>query len=215
MKPERALFLSREDFSALLQTAKSDFDVLPHQRERNHMLFCLAGNLGLRVTEVLALRLRDFHLEGEAAFVRVRTRKRKGDHYDDLPLDPKLKHALVGYLTTLGNRARSRYAERREKELLERRSTLSLFPGRDPWTPLGVRQAQLVFKRIAAAAGLEPLLSFHSLRHYRGSEVYRKTKDLTVTQRLMRHRSRASTLRYTHMTPGEEKRANDKVGSVT
>lgn len=52
-------------------------------------------------------------------------------------------------------------------------------------------------KRVGASIGLE--MTTHQLRHTFGAEVNDRTKDLRVTQRLMRHSKSTTTERYTRV----------------
>ena len=51
-----------------------------------------------------------------------------------------------------------------------------------------------------------PGVALHRLRHWYGTEVYRRTKDIRVTQELMRHESPATTAGYT-LVSNEERTA--------
>ena len=54
MKPERSKFLSPAEFRALLAASRNAPGITTN---RNYTLLCLAGNLGLRVQEAVALRV--------------------------------------------------------------------------------------------------------------------------------------------------------------
>lgn len=56
--------------------------------------------------------------------------------------------------------------------------------------------------------------SLHQLRHFFGSEVYRATRDLRVTQTLMRHRSSSTTDRYTYIADADGVDAVGKLPSL-
>lgn len=193
MKADRDRFLTQADFRKLLAASKRS-----RNPDRDHMLFCLAGNLGLRVSEVTGLRLGDFHF-GKKPFVRVRTAKQRVETLDDLPLHPLLERAVKLYLVELGKRALVRFKSlpKPGKFLARHRPDLCLFPGdRTPLGPLTTRAAEKAFKQAAKAAGLRPRVSFHALRHYRGATVYAATSDLSEVKAAMRHRSFHSSLVY-------------------
>ena len=63
---------------------------------------------------------------------------------------------------------------------------------------ISLRTLRHVFRIWQQRAGFERLLCFHSLRHTACSALYRKTKDLSATQRFARHRSILSTQIYVH-----------------
>lgn len=205
LKPERALFLVPDEFRRLLGGAKG-LGQEAH-RDRNYILFLLAGNLGLRVSETVSLRIRDFHLGGEHPFLRVQTKKQKAAVENDLPLNLKLVGPIAAYLTSLGGRAKRRY-HATNGYVSKNRSRLCLFPGPSAIEPMSSRQAQKLFKRAASAAGLDARYSFHSLRHFRGMQLYQATKNLNAVQKFMRHRNLSSTFVYQHLDPEEASAAN-------
>lgn len=211
MKPDRDRFLTRDDFRKLLQAAKQS-----RNPERDYMLFCLAGNLGLRVSEAVGLRLGDFHFRGQEPFLRIRTAKQRVETLDDLPLHPTLERAAKLYLVDLGRRARLRFPGVAGKVLVRGRSSLCLFPSEtSSFRPLTTRAAEKAFDAAAARAGLRPGFSFHALRHYRGVRVYAETRDVLVVKRLLRHRSLHSSFLYMHLDPETSSALNSRVGSVT
>lgn len=53
--------------------------------------------------------------------------------------------------------------------------------------------------------------TLHMLRHRFGTEVYRATKDLRVTQEVLRHSSPMTTTLYTKLTPGDRGLAVDQL----
>jgi site-specific recombinase XerD len=56
-------------------------------------------------------------------------------------------------------------------------------------------------------AGFDRHVSFHVLRHSACSAVYRKTKDIRLTQRFARHKSILTTAVYSHPTDEDLLRA--------
>ena len=61
-------------------------------------------------------------------------------------------------------------------------------------------------KRAAAKLGNEKLLKihFHSLRHWKASQEYHRTKDILYVMKLLGHKNIANTLIYTHLLDSEE-----------
>lgn len=70
-----------------------------------------------------------------------------------------------------------------------------LFEGRRR-NHISISHANNIFNTYAAAAGLDPNISFHSLRHNRGVRVYSKFKDLVLCKDLLRHKNIATTQIY-------------------
>ena len=54
--------------------------------------------------------------------------------------------------------------------------------------------------KLQLKAGIEKPYTFHSTRHTACTSIYRETKDLKLTQVFARHKSPATTERYTHPT---------------
>lgn len=65
---------------------------------------------------------------------------------------------------------------------------------------LSARQARHAFALWQKRAGFERHFRFHDLRHTACSNLYRRTRDIRLTQRFARHRSIVSTMIYTHPT---------------
>ena len=91
-----------------------------------------------------------------------------------------------------------------------------LFPSAgDSHKPITSRAVQQAFKQAAQLAKLEPETSFHSLRHYRGCQIWAATKDIVAVQKFLRHRSVSSSSVYMHMSDEEEQKVNARVGVIT
>lgn len=165
---------------------------------RDYVLMSLALATGLREHELLALNLGDVFDESGRARRRVSLRVFKRSSRDPGPQEVMLSDTVRAKL---------------EKLLRVRRAS-----GGDlgPEAPLFVsrlgkrlsaRQLRHNFHVWQERAGLERRFNFHALRHTACTEVYRRTKDIRLTQRFARHRSILSTSRYTHPTDDELLRA--------
>ena len=58
-------------------------------------------------------------------------------------------------------------------------------------------------KRMVARAGIEKDIHPHSLRHTFATDLYRKTKNLRITQKALGHSNIATTEIYTHIVDDE------------
>ncbi len=67
---------------------------------------------------------------------------------------------------------------------------------------LSARQLRHAFHLWQERAGFERRLSFHSVRHAACTNLYRRTKDIRLTQRFARHKSILTTSIYAH--PSDE-----------
>lgn len=73
------------------------------------------------------------------------------------------------------------------------------------------RDSRLWFEHAVKDAGLAPGLHWHSLRHTFCSRHVAAGTPLLTVQKLAGHRSFQTTLRYSHLSPGDLKRAAEKV----
>jgi integrase len=202
MKPSRAM--TERQFKALIRAAASRRYVTA---ARDRFLFYFLGNTGLRITEALSLQVRDLYLDADPAFLRVVTIKRRRPCHDEVYLDANTARLVRFYVS-------------RTLPQLYAASVASseAFPG--PACPLFLagrrgriggavprlqamsrRNASWLFRTYARLAGLPPTIVLHSLRHYRGTMLLRRTADLEFTRAQMRHRSLRTTAVYQHADP--------------
>lgn len=133
---------------------------------------------GLRVSEVC--RLRPEHLLSDRGQMRVEQGKGKKDRYT--VLSPRLLEQLRTYWRVY------------------RPASGWLFPSAFfPDRPLTKRTATRVFEQAVKLAGLPDNGGIHSLRHSFATHLLEAGVSLPVLQRLMGHRSLATTSRYLHV----------------
>jgi integrase/recombinase XerC len=165
---------------------------------RDHVLMSLALATGLREHELLALNLGDVFDETWRArrHVRLRVFKRSSD-------------APGPQEVVLSDTVRAKV----EKLLRARRASGGEFTAETPLfvsrlgRRLSARQVRHAFQVWQERAGLERRFNFHALRHTACTGMYRRTKDIRLTQRFARHRSVLTTTRYTHPSDDELVRA--------
>jgi integrase/recombinase XerC len=156
---------------------------------RDHVIIAIALGTGLREHEIAALDVGDIANEQGRVRRRVRLRVFKRSNSDlelqQVVLSETLRAKLRHYLGWLERHGRS------------------LAPGEPLFVSrkgnrLSTRQMRTLFAKWQERAGFERHYSFHSLRHAACTNHYRQTKDLRLTQLFARHKSAASTERYTH-----------------
>jgi site-specific recombinase XerC len=156
---------------------------------RDHVILSMALGTGLREHEIAALNLGD--ITDEQGRVRrqvtLRVFKRSND-------DPELQQVVLGETLRAKLRHYLGWLERRGQSIAPE---APLFASRKG-NRLSTRQMRTLFARWQDRAGLERRFTFHSLRHTAITNLYRRTKDLRLSQRFARHRSVATTERYTH-----------------
>jgi integrase/recombinase XerD len=147
---------------------------------KHRMLLEVCYGCGLRVSELVALRVRD--IDGERALLRISQGKGARDR-------------MVILSGTLLERLRRHWALYRPREWL--------FPsGEAQARHLSVDTAQKVFTRAKHTCGIEKVGGIHSLRHAYATHQLESGMALHQLQRLLGHRNMHSTQRYLHWVPG-------------
>jgi integrase/recombinase XerC len=144
---------------------------------RDRAILELLYGTGLRVSELTALRRKDW--EGGGSLVSVRG---KGNRERRVPVGRSARNAMEAYQATLpGGKADA-----------------PLFPGRrGSLSPRTVeRLVRRHLRRIAQRARLSP----HLLRHTFATHLLERGAELRAVQELLGHASLASTEVYTHVT---------------
>ncbi len=179
--------LSRDAVQRLL-----DFEEPPSPAAlRNAAMVEVLYAAGLRVSELVAIRLQDLNLE--AGFVRVWG---KGSKERVVPIGSHARQRVAAYL----QQGRPRF--------LKGRPSVFLFVARAgrPMTRQGFWK---MLHRRAAAAGIPPL-SPHSLRHSFASHLLEGGADLRAVQEMLGHADIATTQIYTHVARERLKKIHQK-----
>lgn len=144
---------------------------------RYRTMLKLCYGCGLRLSEVLAVRVAD--IDGERQLLRVRQGKGAKDRL--VPLSATLLEALRAY-----------WRRYRPKEWL--------FVGRGA-LPLSPTSLQKAYTRAKRQAGVRKDGGIHGLRHAYASHQLAAGLGVERLQRLMGHNSIQTTLRYVHWVP--------------
>ena len=151
--------LSVEEVTLLLQAASAP---------KYKAAFATAYGAGLRVSEVVALKVGD--VDSERMLLRVERGKGGKDRH--AMLSPQLLELLRGW-----------WREGRRRSLLLPGGWL--FPGRNPVEPLSTRQLGRVVRAAAQAAGINKRVSPHTLRHSFATHLLEQGVDVRVIQTLL------------------------------
>jgi len=146
---------------------------------KHRMLLTTCYGCGLRVSELVALKVRD--IDSERHLLRVEQGKGAKDR--QVILSPSLLEQLRGYWR--------RY-----------RPSLWLFPRRDTDIVLDVSTPQKVFTVAKRQVGIDKVGGIHSLRHAYATHQLEAGLPVHQLQRLLGHQNLQSTLRYVHWVPG-------------
>lgn len=143
---------------------------------KHRTLLMTAYGTGLRVSELVHLRVDDIH--SDRMLILVRGGKGDKDRYT--LLSPRLLKELRSYWR--------QYRPRRW-----------LFPGRKD-VPLNTTTPQKVFYYAKAKAGIQHGHGIHSLRHSFATHLLEAGVDLVTIQRLLGHTVLSTTAKYLHVT---------------
>lgn len=140
--------------------------------ERNLVLFQMGLYTGLRISDILKLRVRDVKDKKSLTLREKKTGKNKV-----ISINPILKRTLNGYC-------------------IDKEDTEYLIKSRNGKNePISRVQAYKIIKEVGESFGIENL-GTHSLRKTFGYHYYKKTKDIGLLQKIFNHSSPAVTLRY-------------------
>jgi len=147
-------------------------------------LFMVAYEAGLRLSEIINLRIED--IDSERMAIRIRQGKGKKDRYARL---------TPGLLTLL----RKYWQDYRPKTLL--------FPGATPDKPYDLATPGQLLKKACRKAGITKRVSMHTLRHTFATHLLEAGTNLRVIQQLLGHERIQTTCVYTHISLEELREA--------
>ena len=159
--------------------------LLKKQSLRDYCLFVLGINSGLRISDLLKLRISDISDKGKIKD-RIRLREKKTNKFKDFPLSNSTKSALKEYLNTREyNENEPLFISRKNKGFLLR------------------QQAYKIINDVAKSVGIKEKIGTHTLRKTFGYHAYNNGYDITLIQKLFNHSSPSVTLRYIGITQDE------------
>lgn len=158
---------------------------------RNAAIVETALSTGLRVSELCSLVIGDLFLDPGSANVLVR--RGKGGKTRLVAISDKLAEYLSEYVIF----------KVKVGESVEPESPLFLSERRGKMCRSAVHR---IWKAALERAGLPTRWGVHATRHSYAVEVYRKTRDLRLTQRLLGHSSPAVTQVYASLLDDDVRR---------
>ncbi len=168
---------------------RSLFDAVAGPRDR--LLLQVAYAAGLRVSEVVRLKLTD--IDAQRMILHIHCAKGRKDRL--VPLSPLLLQMLRCY-----------WRDRRPKDWF--------FPGRTPAGHLSSAVAQRVCSRAVRSCGLTKKASMHTLRHSYATHLLEAGTDLPTLQKLLGHNHPSTTLLYTHISQPHLQRARSPLDTL-
>lgn len=184
--------LSVEEVEAVL----SSVDLSRPEGGRNRAILEMLYSCGLRVSELVDLRLSDLFFKD--SFIRVTG---KGDKQRLVPVGEPAVQAVENYLPARWETL-SRAKKGRGKQIV----SASLAPEAENTLFLNRRGGKLtremvflIVKRQAEAAGITKEISPHTFRHSFATHLVENGADLRVVQQMLGHESILTTEIYTHV----------------
>ena len=169
--------LSVEDVTQLLETPDTD----KPRGARDRAMLELSYAAGLRVSELVNLKLQDINLE--AGFVRVLG---KGSKERLVPIGLHAKDKIESYV------------EKSRKSLLKNQASSYLFVARAA-RPITRQGFWKLLRKYAMLAQINKKVTPHSLRHSFASHLLEGGADLRAVQVMLGHVDIATTQIYTHV----------------
>ncbi|MBO4581769.1 MAG: tyrosine recombinase [Bacteroidales bacterium] len=171
--------LSIEEIDAMEAT----FDLSVPEQARNHCIVETLYSCGLRVSELVNLKLENLYFND--SFVQITG---KGDKERLVPIGNKIQQELDYYIHHIRSFTEPRAGEESYVFLSRRGRHL---------TRMFVFQ---MIQKAAAAAGITKKISPHTLRHSFATHLYEGGADLFSIQAMLGHSSITTTEIYTHVS---------------
>lgn len=149
---------------------------LKEKNERNYILFLLGIYTGLRISDILSLKVKDLK-DKKHLFIKEKKTRRKRYNRRNIELNPILRKALKHYLKDKPDNEyviRSRVGNNR---------------------PITRERAYMILKEVAIEFDIDSL-ACHSMRKTLGFHLYQQTKDIALVQKTLNHENPSYTLRY-------------------
>ena len=171
------LAFSEEELKKFLDVTKKD--------KLQHVLFSLCYYLGLRVVELVSIKLSDISLEGP--FVSITVQGFKNGFKKTYSLPECLSKMMRSHIKSLP------------------KNSFWLFPSpKWPESHLSRETAQGLFKRLRDKAGLDKKFSIHSLRHTTAMQKVRAGDSPVMIQDWLRQKSLMSAMNYFRVGENDE-----------
>jgi integrase len=158
---------------------------LKERNFRDYLLFVLGINSGLRISDLLNLKVED--VKGKE---RIRIHEKKTGKLKDFPLGDNSKKAISAYLRQSNNSSGSLFSSRKKD-------------GSQGSGAISRQQAYEIINSAARAVGIKSPIGTHTLRKTFGYWAYKAGYDLSRIQQLLNHASPQITLRYIGITQDE------------
>lgn len=147
------------------------------QNEKHRALLFMVYSAGLRVSEVVNLKIED--VDSDRMLIHIRQGKGRKDRYT------MLSEVALDALRSYAKKYTPRYW---------------LFPGDNIDKHITIRTVQKVFEKARHHAQIKKKVSVHTLRHSFATHLLEGGTDLRYIQELLGHKNSKTTEIYTHVT---------------
>lgn len=151
-------------------------------RERNLLLFNIGINTGLRISDILALRVEDVKGKTSIVIKEGKTKKKRTVHLNAVLVE------LTDYIN----------------EVLDGADEGFLFPSRKGDKAISRVQAHRILSGAGKACGYD-YIGTHTLRKTFGYHFYQRTKDVATLMTIFNHSDQQTTKRYIGISDDEIK----------
>lgn len=146
--------------------------VLKQSNQRNYLLFVLGINSGLRISDILKLKVKDVK---NKKYIEIKEQKTK--KYKKFPITKTLKLCIDKYINS-------------------KLSEDWLFESKRGSQPITRVQAYRIICNACNNAGINLNIGTHTLRKTFGYHFYQEKKDIVILQKIFNHSTPDITLRY-------------------
>ena len=139
---------------------------------RDFLLFLMGINIGLRISDILKLRVEDVRNRDYIEITEQKTGK-----YKRFPITKSFKSDLEDFI-------------------IDKSDEEWLFSSQRGGKPITRIQAYRIISKACLKAGIKTRIGTHTLRKTFGYHFYNKTKDIALLQCIFNHSAPSVTLRY-------------------
>ena len=155
-------------------------NILAKSNTRDLLLFVMGINSGLRISDLIALKVKDVRSKSHIEIVEIKTQKDKC-----FIITPTISKILYPYIENMAD----------DEYLFQSRNGQNL--------PITRIQAYRIINSATKKAGITDKIGTHTLRKTFGYHHYSENKDVAILQTIFNHSSPSITLKYIGITQDE------------
>lgn len=163
--------------------------ILLAQSARDHLLFVLGINSGLRISDLLQMRIKDIETGKGKPKSFYELYEQKTQKYKRFPFSKNVQKAIALYMKEVGGSS--------DEFVFRTRKT------RSTGKPMSRMHAYRIINEAARLAGIKEKIGTHSLRKTFGYHAYRQGTDIGLIQKILNHTAPSITMRYIGITQDE------------